>query len=29
VPWAGLSAGLAGRPQDRNVELVLRSPLRR
>jgi metallophosphoesterase (TIGR03767 family) len=29
VPWAGLSSGLAGRPQDRNVELVLRSPLLR
>ncbi|MGY1812118.1 TIGR03767 family metallophosphoesterase [Blastococcus sp. SYSU D00820] len=27
VPWAGLSSGLAGRPLDRNVELVLRSPL--
>ena len=27
VPWAGLDAGLAGGPEDRNVELVLRSPL--
>jgi metallophosphoesterase (TIGR03767 family) len=26
VPWAGLSAGLAGGPGDRNVELVLRHP---
>ncbi|HEX2074795.1 MAG TPA: TIGR03767 family metallophosphoesterase [Geodermatophilus sp.] len=29
VPWAGLDAGLAGGPEDRNVELVLRNPLRR
>ncbi|MFW3169466.1 TIGR03767 family metallophosphoesterase [Geodermatophilus sp. CPCC 206100] len=28
VPWAGLAAGLAGGPGDRNVELVLRSPFR-
>ncbi|SFO37566.1 metallophosphoesterase, PPA1498 family [Geodermatophilus obscurus] len=26
VPWAGLGAGLAGTPADRNVELVLRAP---
>ncbi|MGY1621603.1 TIGR03767 family metallophosphoesterase [Geodermatophilus sp. SYSU D00965] len=29
VPWAGLDAGLAGGPEDRNVELVLRSPFPR
>ena len=28
VPWAGLRSGLAGGPQDRNVELVLRDPRR-
>jgi hypothetical protein len=29
VPWAGLRSGLAGGPQDRNVELVVRDPRRR
>ncbi len=28
VPWAGLGSGLAGGPQDRNVELVVRDPRR-
>ncbi len=29
VPWGGFAAGLAGQVEDRNVELVVRSPLRR